>query len=73
MKARVGQFFIILGVFALILFGVSLQSEIAEIRLLLLGFALLLIGGWFFLRNRPARTAAERFRTLRKLGSRRKK
>jgi hypothetical protein len=73
MKARVGQYFLLLGFFALIFFWMSFQAGPGDWRLLLAGLGLLLIGGWLYLRNRPRGQSAERFRTLRKLGSRRKK
>ncbi|MBN1665888.1 MAG: hypothetical protein JW862_02330 [Anaerolineales bacterium] len=73
MKARVGQYFLLLGFFALIFFWMSLQAEAGDWRLLLSGAVLLLVGIWLYLRNRPRGQSAERFRLLRKFGSRRKK
>jgi hypothetical protein len=72
MFMRIGIFFIMISVIVLFIFVASYQVDDPNYSLLLGGLALIFIGIFMVIRNRRPTEKAERFRTIRKLRSRKK-
>jgi drug/metabolite transporter (DMT)-like permease len=72
MLRRIGVFFMLVGILILFLFFASDRTSSQSLTFLCAGSALSLTGGMLWYRGRD-RTPAERFRTLRKYSSKKKK
>lgn len=69
MGTRIGTFFLIVGLFLLLLYGASLGTESVVTQWFLLGALCTALGGFLLFRNRE-RSPSKRFRTWRRLMSR---
>ncbi|MEA3350987.1 MAG: hypothetical protein U9Q82_10225 [Chloroflexota bacterium] len=69
MKKRIGIFFLIVGIFFLIIFAASVESGETSILLFLLGVVQTWLGGFLWWRNRDEKPESQYFRLIRKLRS----
>lgn len=65
LKARVGVFFISMSLIVLLVYFASVQAEQSNIKLFIVGFIGLVLGGIIVWRNRIPPPPVERFRGLR--------
>lgn len=72
MLVRVGYFFIMVSLLVLFVFGASYQVDAPNYKLLLSGLALIFIGVFLVIKNRPPSEDTGRFRRFRKTRSREK-
>jgi len=72
LQARTGLFFIIVGLFSLILYDASVKNGHSIVQLLLIGLASTALGYFLWHRGREKPNGANRFRTIRKLISKKK-
>jgi hypothetical protein len=66
MKARIGQFFLLIGVLCLALFFASDQGQALRVEFFVVGALLTGLGGYLYVRFRQAPPQADRFRFIRK-------